>query len=241
MPRRLLTWCLASVLFFGASRCRAPETPAGPKPNYDLAANWTAQKVGRLVFDTTRDAALARDGDRVLVSVSDRARDASSTSSIRSRGARRRCSITRRWPPTLTSITREPYDAQHLPFTTVKFVRKRRGVPVRRPGAARCRRGQAEESPSIRPMLQAAARQGGQDPSDDDAVDPQQQGQRGRGGASAAAHNRRERGRCTSVRHGDRQRRPPRRRLQGAAARRAGRRRRRTARRSCSRATTTSS
>jgi len=25
---------------------------------------------------------------------------------------------------TLTSITREPYDAQHVPFTTVKFVKK---------------------------------------------------------------------------------------------------------------------
>ena len=53
MPRRLFTWCLATVLFIAGFAVPQAETPAAPKPNYDLAANWTAQKVGRLVFDTT--------------------------------------------------------------------------------------------------------------------------------------------------------------------------------------------
>ena len=84
---------------------------------------------------------------------------------------------------TLTSMTREPYDAQHLPFTTVKFVRKDAAFQfdVQVPRDADVAK---PRKPVNTTDAQAAAREGGQDPSDDDAVDPQQQGQRGRGGAS---------------------------------------------------------
>ena len=64
MPRRLLTWCLASALFIAAFAVPHAESPAAPKPNYDLAANWTAQKVGRLVFDTTVTPRWLESGDR---------------------------------------------------------------------------------------------------------------------------------------------------------------------------------
>src|SRR5262245_27767366 len=64
MPRHLLTWCLASALFIAAFAVPRAESPAAPKPNYDLAADWTAQKVGRLVFDTTVTPRWLESGDR---------------------------------------------------------------------------------------------------------------------------------------------------------------------------------
>ena len=142
---------------------------------------------------------------------------------------------------TLTSMTREPYDAQHLPFTTVKFVRKDAAFQfdVQVPRDAEIAK---PKKPVSTTDAQAAARPVGQDPADDDAVDPQQQGQRGRGGASGrGAPAAEEPGRCTSSTTW----RPPTsiswttttRRRSG----RDGRRRRRMARRLSSPATTTSS
>ena len=52
-------------------RAQKAEPVAPPAPNYDLAAQWTSQKVGKLVFDTTRDAALARDQRSLLVRLPD--------------------------------------------------------------------------------------------------------------------------------------------------------------------------
>ena len=56
MLRRLLAWCLASsllVVAFATPRAQTTATPITAKPNYELAADWTAEKVRRLVFDTT--------------------------------------------------------------------------------------------------------------------------------------------------------------------------------------------
>lgn len=96
MPRRTITWCLAAsflVLAFAAPRAQSGNTL---KPNYELAADWTAQKVGRLVFDTT----VTRGGSKPATASGTRIRrgkGGSSTSSTRSRRARRRSSTTRRW------------------------------------------------------------------------------------------------------------------------------------------------
>jgi len=51
--RRLITWCLVSSFLLIAFAAPRAQTAATPKPNYVLAADWTSQKVGRLVFDTT--------------------------------------------------------------------------------------------------------------------------------------------------------------------------------------------
>jgi dipeptidyl-peptidase 4 len=182
MPRRLFTWCLASVLFIAAFAVPRAETPAAPKPNYDLAANWTAQKVGRLVFDTTVTPRWLETGDRFWYPYQTReGRKFYLVDAIK----RSKAPLFdhAKMAATLTSMTREPYDAQHLPFTTVKFVRKDAAFQfdVQVPRDADVAK---PRKPVNTTDAQAAARQGGQDPSDDEAVDPQQQGQRGRGGAS---------------------------------------------------------
>ena len=56
MPRRFLTWSLAAaflIVAFASPRAQSTAPSNAPKPNYGLAADWTAEKVRRLVFDTT--------------------------------------------------------------------------------------------------------------------------------------------------------------------------------------------
>jgi len=182
MPRRPLTWCLASALFIAAFAVPRAESPAAPKPNYDLAANWTAQKVGRLVFDTTVTPRWLESGDRFWYPYQTReGRKFYLVDAIKKSKAP--LFDHAKMAATLTSMTREPYDAQHLPFTTVKFVRKDAAFQfdVQVPRDADVAK---PKKPVNTTDVQAAARAGGQDPADDDAIDPQQQGQRGRGGAS---------------------------------------------------------
>jgi dipeptidyl-peptidase-4 len=182
MPRRLLTWCLASALFIAAFAVPQAESPTAPKPNYDLAANWTAQKVGRLVFDTTVTPRWLESGDRFWYPYQTReGRKFYMVDAIKK--SRTPLFDHAKMAATLTAMTREPYDAQHLPFTTVKFVRKDAAFQfdVQVPRDADVAK---PKKPVNTTDAQAAARQGSQDPADDDAVDPQQQGQRGRGGAS---------------------------------------------------------
>src|SRR5687767_14489380 len=99
------------------------EPAAPPAPNYDLAAQWTSQKVGKLVFDTTVSPQWLETSDRFWYS-------------YRTREGRRFMIVDpikktkaplfdhAKMAATLTSITRLPYDAQHLPFSNVRFVKK---------------------------------------------------------------------------------------------------------------------
>ena len=64
LRRRLLTWCLASLILVAALAAPRAQTAGTTKPNYELAADWTAQKVGRLVFDTTVTPRWIETGDR---------------------------------------------------------------------------------------------------------------------------------------------------------------------------------
>jgi len=184
MPRRLFTWCLVSVLFVAAFAAPRAETPNAPKPNYDLAANWTAQKVGRLVFDTTVTPRWLETSDRFWYAYQTReGRKFYLVDPLKKSKAP--LFDHAKMAATLTSITREPYDTQHLPFSSVKFVRKDaafqfdvqvpRGAEIAKP-----------KKPTSTTDSQAAVRPGGQDPSDRDDVEAAQ-GQRGRG---AAAGNR---------------------------------------------------
>jgi dipeptidyl-peptidase 4 len=183
MPRRLFTWCLASVLCIAAFATPGAEVPSGPKPNYELAANWTAQKVGRLVFDTTVTPRWLENGDRFWYPYQTRAgRKFYLVDPIK----RSKAPLFdhARMAATLTSITREPYDAQHLPFTTVKFVKKDAAFQfdVQVPRDAEIAK---PKKPVTTTDTQGVARPGGQDPADEDTAAPlQQQGQRGRGAAA---------------------------------------------------------
>src|SRR4051812_19056626 len=65
--RRLFPWCLAIAFLaaaFATPSAQSPSSSRTPKPNYELAADWTSQKIGRLVFDTTVTPRWLETGDR---------------------------------------------------------------------------------------------------------------------------------------------------------------------------------
>src|SRR5262245_18359390 len=197
MPRRLLTWSLASALFVVAFAVPRAETPTTPKPNYDLAANWTALKVGRLVFDTTVTPRWLETSDRFWYAYQTReGRKFYLVDPVRKSKAP--LFDHAKMAATLTSITREPYDAQHLPFTTVKFVRKDAAFQFD-VQVARDAEVPKPKRPATTDSQQAAARAGDQ-PLDERSADavvedavqsvPQQGRGRGAGGRDTPSRNR---------------------------------------------------
>src|SRR5688572_20100490 len=99
------------------------EPVAPPAPNYDLAAQWTSQKVGKLVFDTSVTPRWLETSDRFWYTY--RTRDGRRFS-IADPIKRTKAPLFdhAKMAATLTSITRLPYDSQHLPFSNVRFVKK---------------------------------------------------------------------------------------------------------------------
>ena len=99
------------------------EPPAPPVPNYDLAAQWTSQKVGKLVFDTTVNPRWLEHSDRFWYAYNTRdGRRFWFVDPIKK--TRAPLFDHAKMAATLTTITRLPYDAQHLPFNNVRFVKK---------------------------------------------------------------------------------------------------------------------
>jgi dipeptidyl-peptidase 4 len=184
MQRRLLVWCLALVFLTVALATPRAQSGNTLKPNYDLASEWTAQKVGRLVFDTTVAPRWLETGDRFWYSYQTRdGRKFYLVDPVKKSKAP--LFDHAKMAATLTGITREPYDAQHLPFTTVKFVKKDtafqfdvqvpRGVEIAKPKRPTTTDTQGgtkiagEDEPATPKLGDGAASEGGP------------QGQRGRG------------------------------------------------------------
>jgi len=104
-------------------RAQKAEPVAPPAPNYDLAAQWTSQKVGKLVFDTSVTPRWLETSDRFWYAYRTReGRRFSLVDPIKKTKAP--LFDHAKMAATLTSITRLPYDAQHLPFSSVRFVKK---------------------------------------------------------------------------------------------------------------------
>ena len=176
----LVLCSIAAAIAFTAP-LQAQKAEPDRAPNYDLAAQWTSQKVGKLVFDTSGHAAVARDERSLLVRVSDargpavlvrRSDQEDQGAAVRSRedggGADldHAHSLRRAAPAVLDGALRQ----------------ERHGVRVRRAGAGR--RGdrdaaQARRPPSRRGRARRARRV--RQPDDDD---PQQ---RSAAGAAAGA------------------------------------------------------
>ena len=120
--RIALSACLLS-LAAATPRLQAQKPDSAAVPNYDLAAQWTPQKVSRLVFDTTVNPRWLETSDRFWYA-------------YQTREGRRFMIVDplkrtktplfdhAKMAATLTSITRMPYDAQHLPFSSGRFVKK---------------------------------------------------------------------------------------------------------------------
>ena len=121
--------CTFAIVFFTVPALRAqngqtaPATTAAATPNYDLAAQWTTQKVNRLVFDTSVTPRWLDTSDRFWYSYQTReGRRFYIVDPLKK--ARMPLFDHAKMAAALTTITRIPYDAQNLPFSTVKFVKK---------------------------------------------------------------------------------------------------------------------
>ncbi len=107
----------------GASK-DAPLHERVTSPNYDLAAQWTSRE-GRASWCST--PASRRGGSRRAIGSGTRIRRAKAGEfSLVDPIKKTKAPLFdhAKMAATLTSITRIPYDAQHLPFTTVRFVKK---------------------------------------------------------------------------------------------------------------------
>jgi dipeptidyl aminopeptidase/acylaminoacyl peptidase len=114
-----LTLCAAAL---SAPPIGAQRAEIAPAPNYDLAAQWTSQKVSKLVFDTSVTPRWLESSDRFWYAYQTReGRRFTLVDPVK----RTRTPLFdhAKMAAALTSITRIPYDAQHLPFATVRFVK----------------------------------------------------------------------------------------------------------------------
>ena len=112
---------LIAVATLPPTSVRAQQAPL--LPNYDLAAQWTSQKVSKLVFDTSVTPRWLELSDRFWYAYQTReGRKFVFVDPVK----RTKAPLFdhAKLAAVLTSITRLPYDAQHLPFSTVRFVKK---------------------------------------------------------------------------------------------------------------------
>ncbi|MGZ7046433.1 MAG: S9 family peptidase, partial [Candidatus Aminicenantales bacterium] len=99
------------------------EMKKADKANYELAARFTSAKVGKLVFDTSVQAHWLETGDRFWYSwETGKGRSFSIVDPLRA--TKSPLFDNARMAALLTGIVLTPYDSQHLPFKTVKFIAK---------------------------------------------------------------------------------------------------------------------
>jgi len=102
----------------------APSTPAAarPKANYELAAQWSPVKVGKLVFDLAVTPHWLEEGDRFWYSFeTSRGRRFWMIDPVKK--TRSNVFDPVKLAAALTGATGIPYDSQHLPITTIHFVK----------------------------------------------------------------------------------------------------------------------
>ena len=196
--RILLCASTLALVFVATPRLGAQGAPqAGPAPaapNYVLASQWTSQKVSKLVFDTSVTPRWLQTSDRFWYSYQTReGRRFYLVDPLKK--AKTPLFDHAKMAAALTSITRIPYDAQNLPFTTVRFVKNDAAFEFdfQVPATANINTIKPRE---ITTDQQSAARGGGSPDEDQVARDVEgPQGQRGagrggRGDAAAAPRNK---------------------------------------------------
>ena len=124
----VLALCAAVMMLSPASGPTAQSSVAalgGPGPvvpNFDLGARWTSAKVGKLVFDTAVTPRWMQSGDRFWYTY--QTRDGRRFYMVDPlKKAKAPLFDHAKVAAALTSITRQPYDAQHLPFSNIKFAK----------------------------------------------------------------------------------------------------------------------
>jgi dipeptidyl aminopeptidase/acylaminoacyl peptidase len=112
----LLTLAITSV-------ARAADTVPVHKANYELAAKWTGQKVGKLVFDMAVTPHWLEFSDRFWYSYETRSGRQFYLVDPRAK-TKKPLFDNAHMAAMLTRISLFPYDAQHLPIRTLKFMNK---------------------------------------------------------------------------------------------------------------------
>src|SRR5688500_18118190 len=103
-----------------AQKSAASDASARPGPNYELASAWTTQKVSKLVFDTSVTPRWLETSDRFWYAYNTReGRRFMLVDPVKKTKAP--LFDHAKMAAQLTMITRIPYDAQHLPFSQVRF------------------------------------------------------------------------------------------------------------------------
>jgi dipeptidyl-peptidase-4 len=160
-------------------------TGPGPVvPNFDLGARWTSAKVGKLVFDTAVTPRWMQSGDRFWYTY--QTRDGRRFYMVDPlKKAKAPLFDHAKMAAALTSITRQPYDAQHLPFSNIKFAKNESvfEFDVQVPRDADIVTTKKKITTTSQEPEPAASRRKDED---DDQQQVQQQGQRGAGPATPA-------------------------------------------------------
>jgi len=95
---------------------------SGPKANYELAAQWTAQKVGKLVFDLAVTPHWLESGDRFWYTFeNNKGRKFYIVDPVKK--TRSYVFDPVKLAASLTTATGIPFDSQHLPITVIRFVK----------------------------------------------------------------------------------------------------------------------
>jgi dipeptidyl aminopeptidase/acylaminoacyl peptidase len=114
--------CTIAIALTSTAALHAQKAEAERGPNYDLASHWTSQKVAKLVFDTTVTPRWLEHSDRFWYAYQTRqGRRFSFVDPVKK--TKVALFDHAKMAATLTTITRIPYDAQHLPFSSVRFVK----------------------------------------------------------------------------------------------------------------------
>jgi dipeptidyl-peptidase 4 len=129
--QRSVSRALAFLFCFGlglqpvasfAQEAKAPADARVRKANYELASRWTAAKVNKLVFDTSVTPHWLETGERFWYSYE--------TSQGKkwwlvdpAKKSKTLLFDNAKMAALLTNVTRIPYDAQHLPINTIKFIK----------------------------------------------------------------------------------------------------------------------
>jgi dipeptidyl-peptidase 4 len=167
-----------------APRIEAQKAPSQLSPNYELASAWTTQRVSKLVFDTSVTPRWLDKSDRFWYSYQTRdGRKFFLVDPVK----RTKAPLFdhAKMAAALTTITRIPYDAQHLPFTQVRFIKDDTAFEfeVQVPRDANV----LTLKPKAITTEQQQKQGGGEELDEDDMLDEPQQGQRGQRGGGAAA------------------------------------------------------
>jgi dipeptidyl-peptidase-4 len=122
MKRIAVSLLLVFILAGAAGLAPAVDTSAPKKANYDLAAQWMSAKVAKLVFDTAVQPRWL-DGDKFWYSYeTSQGRKYFMVDPVLK--TKKLLFDNAKMAALLTRITLFPYDAQHLPIRTIKFIRK---------------------------------------------------------------------------------------------------------------------